>query len=252
VNWKYNKLTWLLRQSLWPLGLDICSYINLRALLAECDLVIDAGANRGDTYDYFRRFGYRGPFVCFEPSPGPFAKLLKKRTVSCTKLNICLSDRPGPMTFYMRGGDGCGDGLHRSATASKTIQIQSARLDSFAANYQNFKRIFLKIDTEGHDLVVMRGASDILGQIRYVMMEVPVFRRFDDEAVLIEVINEMHRLGFSVSNFVGNIFEATRKRSQAFDLIFESHSQVFANSISPLTRAEEQAGESSLCGKSSL
>jgi len=222
MNWKYNKLTWFVRQRMWSFGLDICSYPNMAAMLAQCDFLVDVGANVGGFVAQVRRFGYRGPVTCFEPSPAVFKKLCERN--DCEKQNVALSDRIAIQKFYMRSRDCTGDGLMRNGFDGESFLLETKRLDSF--RFGPARRIFLKVDTEGHDLAVMRGATGLVDWIRFVMMETPVIPRFEGEPDFATNIVEMRKLGFVVTNFVGNIFEASRQRSQAFDLIFEPKGQV--------------------------
>lgn len=220
MNIKYNPLTWFVRQKLWQVGLDICSYPNMPQLLSECDLVIDAGANEGCIYKFIRSFGYRGNIVSIEANPSTYAKMLQKSGYNWLRENLCLSDKQEMLTFYQRGGDGSFDGVHTQAGDKDGIKVSAIRLDSLT--FPKAENIFLKIDCEGHDLAVMRGASGLFKRTRYVMMEVPVCPRYEEHQTFSQAITAMSQLGFEVSNFIGNIFHADRIKSQAFDMIFQN------------------------------
>jgi hypothetical protein len=81
--------------------------------------------------------------------------------------------------------------------------------------------IFLKIDTEGHDIAVLKGASGLFDQIKYVLMEIPVSQRFKGDPDFITAISEVEKLGFKFCSVLGNIHNEDATRSQALDVIFE-------------------------------
>jgi FkbM family methyltransferase len=222
---KFNPLTSRVRKTANRFGFEFSNYPNIGALLQDCDLAIDAGANIGASYDYFRGFGYRGSIISFEPTPETFRRLMQKPGYNWDRQNICLSDEEKELPFYIRGDiDGNqewnGLGGMDGDTNRDKITVRTRRLDALLEKHPA-KKIFLKTDCEGHDLVVVRGAHRILSRVGYLLMEVGTTPRHEGELCFAETIAALDALGFQVALFLGNYYLPVRKRSAAFDLIFE-------------------------------
>ena len=72
-------------------GLRLCYAARWKKLLSKADLVIDVGANDGQTVAFFRGYGYKGKIVCFEPNPPVFERLRK---------NMAKEIQAGQMEIY--------------------------------------------------------------------------------------------------------------------------------------------------------
>jgi len=57
-------------------------------------------------------------------------------------------------------------------------------------------RIFVKIDTQGHDLEVLQGASGILDVLRGFQSELPAVRIYDGMHSMPELIEYYSQIGF--------------------------------------------------------
>ncbi len=140
------------------------------------DIVIfDVGANIGQTATKMRKFFPKAEILSFEPSKNAYS-LLRKNTnnlginyfnfgfgseAGMKKLNIYEQSELNSVLF---GG--------RSPIAVEEIEINT--VNEFCEQ-RNIDDLFLLItDTEGYDIEVMLGASDLLHQkrIRFIMCEV--------------------------------------------------------------------------------
>lgn len=83
-----------------------------------------------------------------------------------------------------------------SEQSTETLHI--VPLDSYATRQGPF---FLKIDTEGFELEVLRGATQVLRQTDVVLLEAAVAARQADEPGLIEVGAFMQQQGFALIDF---------------------------------------------------
>lgn len=139
--------------------------------------VVDVGAHTGDFARAVQKSVPRATVHCFEPAPGPYAEL---RLISgIVANNVALgdksgmvemyADRPGSKlsSFYKRRLDHFGiQFAHRQSVTVDTLDAYCARtgLDSIE---------LLKLDAEGHELSVLRGARVVLsrGVIRKILFE---------------------------------------------------------------------------------
>ena len=131
---------------------------------------IDIGAHKGLILDMCIRKAPRGRFYAFEPIPYLAGLLRRKyRWNSRVVLNeLALSDKAGSTTFYINNSAlGC-SGLAGPDAASQcpdieTCEVRVARLDDLLPDS---RPTFIKVDVEGAELGVLRGAREMLARSR--------------------------------------------------------------------------------------
>jgi FkbM family methyltransferase len=105
----------------------------------------------------------------FEPDPLAFARLaeaLEGRPASLSK--TALSDRPGTSPFYVVAPAAGTNSMYAVPEASPAAQenVVTTTLDSYAEMSGVARFALVKIDAEGHDLAVLRGARTLLAERR--------------------------------------------------------------------------------------
>jgi FkbM family methyltransferase len=143
-------------------------------LLENGDAAVDAGANIGYmTSIMARRVGPAGRVDAFEPNPRTFQLLASN--VSCWNASVtlhdaALADAPGTVALY-RTADGDGNEIRASLQppddAREALTVQAVTLD--AAITHEVK--LLKLDTEGSELLVLRGAERLLRRLEHIVYE---------------------------------------------------------------------------------
>lgn len=137
------------------------------------DTVIDIGANQGE-YSLIaaRKTGNTGKVLAFEPMKSLYRQLrenialnknFEARTVA---VPIGLSEQAGVLDLY--GKSGTNEGVNTLyPTAEHTVRIESIKLDTLDHQLQNLginKVDVIKIDVEGAELQVLKGAQKTLSQ----------------------------------------------------------------------------------------
>ena len=162
----------------------------------EVDCVFDVGANSGQYATMLRkRAGYRGPIVSFEPDPRTAAKLRENARGDNNWFveQMALGASAGRANFNVTAGDQMSS-VHRpqttetnlfitEATVTETIDVKMSTLEVELAKYRlklGFKRPFLKMDTQGHDVDVARGAGDKLREFVGLQSELAI-KRIDSD-----------------------------------------------------------------------
>ena len=150
----------------------------LERLRINC--VIDVGANWGGYARMLRRLGYRGTIYSVEPNPVEFAKLsnLFQKDPQWKGFNIALGGENVRKSFHVADESVMSSFLvPREASVAKSLDVEMKRLDTLfpelIAPLQN-PRVFLKMDTQGFDLEVVRGAEGCLGQCLGLQSELSV------------------------------------------------------------------------------
>jgi len=200
-------------------GFDVVHYCPLHPYLHKVDLVLDVGANLGQTYDFFREAGYRGKIVSFEPNPQVFGQLQQKPGFDWEKQQLALSSNAGEVEFFVTSDSGY-SGLHPhlSKPALEKIKVRTQRLDQIWK--WDARSVFLKIDTEGHDLEVVKGATGVLDRIKYIMVETALIARYEREPILNEVVTSLAEFGFHVCKIQTVYTEPDGSGDKAMDLVF--------------------------------
>ena len=109
----------------------------------------------------------------FEPDPRAFAQLAQALEGTPASLNtVALSDRPGAAPFHVVAPAAGTNSLHAAPGATLTREsVRTDTLDSYA-DWSGVARFALvKIDAEGHDLAVLRGARALLAAHRVAVVQ---------------------------------------------------------------------------------
>ena len=148
---------------------------NLALLLAFAlrpdSCCVDVGANEGSVLDHMVRLAPRGRHVAFEPIPR-LAEDLRARFPDVTVHQAAVSDRAGTRAFQhyppipamssLNGRPDLDPGKHRQMTVD-TVTLDEA-LDGLRPD-------FVKIDVEGAEGLVLRGATETLERRPWVWFE---------------------------------------------------------------------------------
>lgn len=154
----------------------------------QCNVVIDVGANDGCWALDLRKSGYEKEIVSYEPSEA-FYKLKSRANLDSlwTVHNMALTDVSNFTSFYIASNNN----LSSSTLAPKEIlnqhpqirfrvgqKVPSIRLDS-----QVFKdgNLYLKIDTQGSEFKVLKGAIKLFSRISVIEFESALTELYDGE-----------------------------------------------------------------------
>jgi FkbM family methyltransferase len=152
-------------------------------------LIIDIGANRGQSISAFKRFKPQSRVVAFEPEPISAERLMTrfKRDRSVSIFACALGAGPGSQTFFVPlygrwSCDGMASTTREAATewlrdpgrmyrfdetklTVKEHQVECRTLDSFAMSPS-----LIKVHTQGAELEVLHGSENTIRQHRPALM----------------------------------------------------------------------------------
>ena len=173
--------------------------------ILDIDCVFDVGANRGQYGKWLRNLGFRGLIVSFEPNPAAFEELQRHASSDWLCLPYALGTETGEFPFNVMADDVFSsflrpsDAVEYSAenTVVGTVSARVKRLDEVYLELgSKFARPFLKLDTQGFDLAVIRGAGEIISQFRGMVSEVAIKRLYADSPTFEESSAAIGRAGF--------------------------------------------------------
>jgi len=196
---------------------DFLHRISLRDLLKQLKIncVIDVGAHVGSFSKMLRRIRYKGHIVCFEPNRDNFLLLSNafKRDRSWKGFNVALGSENTKKTFNFTQFSNLGSFLKpKNEILAHTAELEVRRLDSMFVNILDrveSPRVFLKLDTQGYDLEVVKGACGCMRHILGLQSEISVQPLYDDMPHYLEALAFYESLGLNLIN----LFVVTRGKS---------------------------------------
>lgn len=164
---------------------------NPDAFLKKAKGVVHVGANEGQERDEYARYGLN--VIWIEPIPEVF-EILKENIKGYPNqkaIQALVTDKDdAEYTFHIASNQGASSSifdmkLHREiwpeVVYKKTIILKSATLSSLlkreSVDLQNYDS--LVIDTQGAELLVLKGAADLLNNFRYIKAELPDFESYE-------------------------------------------------------------------------
>jgi FkbM family methyltransferase len=146
-------------------------------------VVFDVGANVGNYAEEIRQFSKDADIYSFEPHPQTFEKLNNRAaSLNAKAFDYALSSSTGTIKFYDYVGSDGGSTEHASALKeviedihhkqSIEYEVKSIRLDDFVKQHSIQKIDLLKIDTEGFEMEVLKGAKNLLDQKRIDLIQI--------------------------------------------------------------------------------
>lgn len=117
--------------------------------------------------------------------------------------NILLYDKVETVNWYERRdtGDSIFKEISHHYSNVEAIEKQTSILNDYITNDMN--QILVKIDCQGSEIPILKGASNFYDKIDFIILEIPFFGEYNDHVVnFIEHINFMDKIGFRVFDFV--------------------------------------------------
>lgn len=226
MGWKYA-----VRRLLWSVGLDLVkdhpdnslpSYLRMLFRELDIDCVLDVGGHWGEFGIGLRTFGYKGRIVSFEPVAENF-ELLQRAAARDARWEVhhmAIGSEEGEAEINVTEGTGFSSFLQpidRGVKAREPVRVR--RLDRiFHDIVPPEQRVFLKLDTQGYDLEVMRGASGILDRIVALVTEMSIIPIYEKSTHYVTAMSEFEKLGFHPSAMYA-ILNRREHRLMEFDCV---------------------------------
>jgi len=176
--------------------------LGLQELLRLGATFVDVGGNKGDfSLLAARRVGPTGRVLAFEPEPSNCEWIRRSVELSgytCVSLQqIALGDAAGEITLHLSGISGHHSVVGgRSDASGNAIQVKQRTLDAVLEETGDRRVDAIKIDVEGADLSVLRGARRALTENPGVVVFMDVHPHLGVDAL--EVCRFFRELGFSL------------------------------------------------------
>lgn len=156
-------------------------YLKRRGMLSS-GVIFDIGANVGHYSEMLRRYDVHLPIYAFEPHPAAYQKLK-----ACALKNdfipvwMAAGDQETETVIYDYSGAGGSEhaSMYREVIetlhdgVAEAVAITQTTLDEFVTSRKIDEIALLKIDTEGHELPVLKGARQCIagGSVKAIQIE---------------------------------------------------------------------------------
>lgn len=169
-----------------PVGGSLATHLTALFELAGINCILDVGAHQGWYGRMLSELGYDGHIVSFEPVRENFDALCRTSASNprWTAHHVALGDRDATTTINVARRTDFSSllptndyGLDQFPSMSEPIRVEEvriARLDTIlesVLSHVEAPRIFLKMDTQGSDIEVFRGAQHSLHRIEALQAE---------------------------------------------------------------------------------
>ncbi|MCW3104391.1 MAG: hypothetical protein JWO09_2831 [Bacteroidetes bacterium] len=180
------------------------------------DLVFDIGANKGQYATGIMDAGYRNKIVSFEPLSSAHSvidslsknygnwAIAQRCAIGSTKEEIEINISANSVSSTLLNMlDTHLDGAPESKIIGKE-KVQVYPLDEIAEEYiKESKNIFLKIDVQGFEQEVLKGAQGMLAKAKGVEMEISLVPLYQDQNwLLAEILDYMTKKSFTLVSIV--------------------------------------------------
>lgn len=171
------------------------SDVDQQRLIPDAEVIFDVGANIGQTTKTYRALFPHAGIWSFEPDPRTFQTL--KNAIGADPdthlMNIALSDTAGCAELLLGEGSLTNSLLQRTTDATKgTVTVACDTIDNVCFRRSIPFIDILKIDVEGAEAQVLRGAEFMLGHrlIRAIFVEV----YFNEVYANMHLFNDLNKI----------------------------------------------------------
>ena len=227
-----------------PLGLEIRRWRrSTHYRYAEClrlamngvarPLAIDIGAHEGESASAIRREFPKARVLSIEPSPHTFARLQTQASQDGFEcFNLALGEAEGTLDFNCYEKSQCNSLLppdparHAVLAALRepatVVRVPVTTLDRFMQDrgLEGAEVHYLKMDVQGFENRVLRGAQETLAKTRHIMIEVSFCRAYAEGCLVDEVCQLIRGQGFKLVTTVGYMMAEDEDELLSTDFFF--------------------------------
>jgi FkbM family methyltransferase len=215
-----NTIRQILRPRRWELrrydvDLSLDTYLWMLFEHYDINCVLDVGGRVGDYGVLLRENGYKGEILSFEPVEANFLQLQQRCSTdpAWRAYHFALGSESGSAEINVSRSTHYSSFLAPSAygfeydshiCVDRTEVVQVKRLDEILDEITSHiaePRVYLKMDTQGFDLAVMRGAKGCLDNVLALQSELSLKPLYEHMPDWTTALAEFNAAGYEVSAF---------------------------------------------------
>src|SRR5690606_688553 len=176
--------------------------------------ILDVGANKGQFAFAASQIFPEADIYSFEPVPDVY-QTLKRNTKKMTKIqtfNKALGAEIGKIKFYKNKYSHASSALPIHDNQKKLIpgtsdveeiEVEVSTLNDFLAGIDVVSPSLLKLDVQGYEKEVIKGASNVFDKIYYILFETSFIEMYQGEPLFDEMHEFVKEKGFKILAPVG-------------------------------------------------
>ncbi len=197
------------------------------------DTVIDIGASVGSTHRNLRNGGFCGDIISVEPLPALQAGLQEQAAKDprwSVLPPLALGDKNGECEINMSESSDLSSLLPASNALTQalprsqvveTVNVEIKTLDTLYAELGlEGKKVFIKMDTQGYEMPILRAAPETLKAISGLQVEMSLFELYSGETLFDEIIAFLKEAGFRPHMLIETNFSRRLNRQLQVDGVF--------------------------------
>jgi FkbM family methyltransferase len=199
------------------------------------DAVIDVGANEGQYAASLRAHGWTGPVVSVEPIPEVHARLAARAAgdPAWTVLPaMALGAEDGGTAVLEVSAESDmssllpqGELLRRispTSAVARRVAVPLRRLDrlDLPLPAEADRRLFLKLDVQGAEFMVLEGASGLMPRVAGLQVEMALLPLYEGESLWQDTVARLADAGFALHLLITGYYERKLGRQLQVDGVF--------------------------------
>ncbi|WP_348812036.1 FkbM family methyltransferase [Flavobacterium maritimum] len=196
------------------------------------NVIIDIGANIGQYGAEMRNLGFKGEIISFEPMKKAFNILEKiaSKDLNWKVYNYSIGERDGQTTINIAKNSVSSSLLDNlpqlveSAPQAKFVEKETIKIQKLDSVFDSFnlkgKNIYLKIDTQGYEEMVLLGAEKSLKSIKGVQIEMSFISSYKGAMTFEMMKNKLNELDFELLALENGFYDKKTGKQLEIDGIF--------------------------------
>lgn len=184
------------------------TWINLFKQLKKDFVVLDIGANIGFHTLNFAKICSKGQVYSFEPDSETFKRLSKNVEINefrnIMTFQLALGAKPGQMSLYKLFVNNPGANRllsHQPSGHSRVEMVDVTTCDLIVEQLQPNRIDLIKIDVEGFELFVLRGATQLIEKHRPILfVELAEVNLQEHSLTPNDLVSFIHNLGYEIKD----------------------------------------------------
>lgn len=209
---------WLLKRAIRSAGYEVRRYApetsqqaRFVAILEHhgIDLVIDVGANTGQYASMLRASGYHGRILSVEPILAAHARLVEASRQDgrwSVAEPMAIGDFDGETTIHVSDNlysssllavDESSESFSEGIRTVRDEQVQVRRLETVLPDWlRDGERVFLKVDVQGLEAAVLRGAAAVASRIAGLQLEMSLCPTYVGQVPMWDLMRQVVEMGW--------------------------------------------------------
>ena len=200
----------------------------------QIDVILDIGANRGQSVQVLRENGYQGNVISFEPLAEAHQQLIENSRKDKNwhiAPRMAIGDYDGECDINVASNSVSSSllqmmPLHETTWASSkyinTEKTKICTLDGLIGNIipDSYNNFFIKIDTQGYEDKVLSGMKNRLHMVKGIQVELSTAPLYSGQKLYYDIINFLVKQEFSLYAISPGFKDELTGRVLQFDGLF--------------------------------